>query len=125
MTSPNIQLVSAIFANDSSKIRLLLDQGIDLNDCGFFNIPPLIRAVLYGKSKAIQAMIEGGADKNIKDKKIKKKPAMALQAPQNYAGNKNEFILVFLMDSTVIFWKLVEQVVIPAEAGMKYCSALP
>ena len=67
MTSPNIQLVSAIFANDSSKIRLLLGQGIDLNDCGCFNIPPLIRAVLYGKSKALQAMIEGGADKNIKD----------------------------------------------------------
>ena len=68
MTSPNIQLVSAILANDPSKIRLLLDQGIDLNDCGFFNIPPLIRAVLYGKSKALQALIEGGANKNIKDK---------------------------------------------------------
>ena len=67
MTSPNIQLVSAIFADDSSKIRLLLDLGIDLNDCGFFNIPPLIRAALYGKSKALQALIEGGADKNIKD----------------------------------------------------------
>ena len=67
MTSPNIQLVSAIFANDPSKIRLLLEQGIDLNDCGFFNIPPLIRAVLYGKSKALQALIDCGADKNIKD----------------------------------------------------------
>ena len=67
MTSLNIQLVSAIFANDPSKIRLLLDQGIDLNDCGFFNIPHIIRAVLYGKSKALQAILEGGADKNIKD----------------------------------------------------------
>lgn len=68
MTSPNIQLVNAIFADDSSKIRLLLEMGIDLNDGGFFNIPPLIRAALYGKSKALQALIEGGADKNIKDK---------------------------------------------------------
>ena len=67
MTSLNIQLVSAIFANDPSKIRSLLDQGIDLNDCGFLNIPPLLRAVLYGKSKALQALIEAGADKNIKD----------------------------------------------------------
>ena len=67
MTSPNIQLVNAIFADDSSKIRLLLELGIDVNDGGFFNIPPLLRAALYGKSKALQTLIEWGADKNIKD----------------------------------------------------------
>ena len=68
MTSPNIQLVSAIFANDSSKIKFLLDRGIDVNDGGFFNIPPLLRAALYGKLDAIQTLIEYGADKNIRDK---------------------------------------------------------
>jgi uncharacterized protein len=92
MTSPNIQLVSAIFANDSSKIRLLLDQGIDLNDCGFFNIPPLIRAVLYGKSKALQALIEGGEDKNIKDKK----GSTALELAQKY--NHPEIVKILLQN---------------------------
>ena len=92
MTSPNIQLVSAIFANDPSKIRLLLEQGIDLNDCGFFNIPPLIRAVLYGKSKALQAMIEGGADKNVKDKQGR----TALELAQKY--NHPEIIQILLQN---------------------------
>ena len=67
MTTLRIQLVSAIFANDPSKIRSLLEQGIDVNDRGFFNIPPLIRAALYGKSEALQTLIDCGADKNIKD----------------------------------------------------------
>ena len=80
MISPNIQLVNAIFTDDSSKIRLLLEMGIDLNDCEFFNIPPLIRAALYGKSKALQALIEGGADKNIKDKQGR----TALELAQKY-----------------------------------------
>jgi ankyrin repeat protein len=92
MTSPNIQLVSAIFANDSSKIRLLLNQGIDLNDCGFFNIPPLIRAVLYGKSKVLQAMIEGGADKNIKDKQGR----TALELAQKY--DHHEIVKILLQN---------------------------
>ncbi|RWZ84315.1 MAG: ankyrin repeat domain-containing protein [Hydrotalea sp. AMD] len=90
MTSPNIQLVSAIFANDPSKIKLLLDQGIDLNDYGFFNIPPLIRTVLYGKSKALQALIEGGADKNIKDKQGR----TALEVAQKY--NHPEIVKILL-----------------------------
>lgn len=92
MTNPNIQLVSAIFANDSSKIRLLLNQGIDLNDCGFFSIPPLIRAVLYGKSKALQALIEGGADKNIKDEQGR----TALELAKKY--NHPEIIKILLQD---------------------------
>ena len=68
MTSSSIQLVNAIFANDSFKIKFLLDRGIDVNEGGFFNIPPLLRAALYGKSEALQTLIECGADKNIKDK---------------------------------------------------------
>jgi len=68
MTSLNVQLVSAIFANDSCKIKSLLDQGIDVNDNGVFNIPPLLRAALYGKSESLKTLIECGADKNIKDK---------------------------------------------------------
>ena len=90
MTSPNIQLVSAIFANDPSKIRLLLEQGIDLNDCGFFNIPPLIRAVLYGKSKALQALIDCGADKNIKDDQGR----TALELAKKY--NQHEIVEILL-----------------------------
>ena len=92
MTSPNIQLVSAIFANDPSKIRLLLDQGIDLNDCGFFNIPPLIRAVLYGKSKALQALIEGGANKNNKDEQGR----TALELAKKY--NHQEIVEILIQN---------------------------
>jgi len=68
MTSLNVQLVSAIFANDSDLIKSLLDQGMDVNDNGIFTIPPLLRAALYGKSKALKTLIECGADKAIKDK---------------------------------------------------------
>lgn len=92
MTSPNIQLVSAIFSNDSSKIRLLLDQGIDVNDCGFFNISPLIRAALYGKSEALQTLIECGADKNIKDKQGR----TALELAKKY--NHPRIVEILLQD---------------------------
>jgi len=69
MTASNIQLVSAIFANDASKIKVLREEGVDVNECGFFNIPPLLRAALYGKSEALIALLECGADKAAKDKK--------------------------------------------------------
>ena len=92
MTSPNIQLVNAIFTDDPSKIRMLLDQGFNLNDCGFFNIPPLLRAVLYGKSKALQALIEGGADKNIKDKQGR----TALELAKKY--NHPEIVKILLQN---------------------------
>jgi hypothetical protein len=39
--------VNAIFADDSSKIRSLLELGIDVNDRGFFNIPPLISGSVW------------------------------------------------------------------------------
>jgi ankyrin repeat protein len=70
----------------------LLDHGINLNDCGFFNIPPLIRAVLYGKSKALQALIEGGADKNIKDEQGR----TALELAKKY--NHPEIIKILLQN---------------------------
>ena len=82
MTTLRIQLVSAIFANDPSKIRLLLEQGIDVNDRGFFNIPPLIRAALYGKPEALQTLINCGADKNIKDQQGR--TALELAKKYNY-----------------------------------------
>ena len=68
MTAFNIQLVSAIFANDASKIKFLREQGADMNECGFFNIPPLLRAAVYGKSEALIALLECGADKAVRDK---------------------------------------------------------
>lgn len=68
MTSLNLQLVSAIFDNDSSKIRELVEQGdIDVNDRGFFSFPPLLRAVVYGKSEALKVLIEVGAARNALD----------------------------------------------------------
>ena len=90
MTSPTIQLVHAIFANDSSKIRSLLDYGINVNDSGCFNIPPLIRAALYGKLEALQALIDCGADKNIKDNQGR----TALEVAQKYNHPKIVEILL-------------------------------
>jgi ankyrin repeat protein len=68
MTSPNLQLASAIFSDNSSRIRELVDQGeVNVNDRGFFSYPPLLRAVVYGKSEALKALIEVGADRNARD----------------------------------------------------------
>lgn len=92
MITLSIQLVSAIFANDSFKIRSLLDRGIDVNDGGFFNIPPLIRAALYGKSEALQTLIECGADKNIKDKQGR----TALELAKKY--NHPEIVEILLQN---------------------------
>jgi ankyrin repeat protein len=67
MTNPSLQLVNAIFSDDSHRIQSLSEQGVDLNKSVFFNIPPLLRAVICGKQKALQTLIDCGADKNIKD----------------------------------------------------------
>lgn len=68
MTSPNLQLVSAIFSDNSSRIRELVEQGeVNVNDKGFFSYPPLLRAVVYGKSEALKALLEVGADRNARD----------------------------------------------------------
>lgn len=68
MTSPNLQLVHAIFSNDSSRIRDLVEQGeVDVNDKGFFIFPPLLRAALYGKTEALKILLEVGADRNVRD----------------------------------------------------------
>lgn len=80
MTASNIQLVSAIFANDASKIKFLREQGVDVNECGFFNIPPLLRAAVYGKSEALIALLECGADKAARDKQGR----TALELAQKY-----------------------------------------
>lgn len=80
MITTSIQLVSAIFANDSSKIKSLGEQGVDVNESGFFNIPPLLRAAVYGKSEALIALLECGADKAAKDKQGR----TALELAQKY-----------------------------------------
>ncbi len=80
MTASSIQLVNAIFANDSLKIKSLLEQGMDVNEGGFFTIPPLLRAALYGKLESLQTLIDCGADKNIRDKQGR----TALELAQKY-----------------------------------------
>ena len=80
MIASNIQLVSAIFANDASKILILREEGVDVNECGFFNIPPLLRAALYGKSEALIALLECGADRAARDKQGR----TALELAQKY-----------------------------------------
>ena len=64
-----IQLVSAIFSEDSSKIKILAGQGVNLNDSGVFDYPPLLRAVICGKSNSFQTLLACGADRGIKDKR--------------------------------------------------------
>jgi len=80
MTAPSIQLVSAILNNDASKIKSLGAQGVDVNECGFFTMPPLIRAAAYGKSEALIALLECGGDKAARDKKGR----TALELAQKY-----------------------------------------
>lgn len=77
MIASNIQLVSAIFANDASKIKILREEGVDVNECGFFNIPPLLRAAVYGKSEALMALLECGAARD-------KQGRTALELAQKY-----------------------------------------
>lgn len=38
-----------------------------MNDRGFFSYPPLLRAVVYGKSEALKVLLEVGADRNARD----------------------------------------------------------
>ena len=90
MTTKTVQLISAIFADDPSKIKFLVEQGMDVTDRGFFNIPPLLRAVLYGKPKALQALLDGGANKNIKDGQGR----TALEIAQKY--NHSEIVEILL-----------------------------
>ncbi len=94
MTTPIIQLVSAILADDPSKIKFLVEQGMDVNDRGFFNIPPLLRAVICGKTKALQALIDGGANKNIKDCQGR----TALEIAQKY--NYPKIVEILLQNET-------------------------
>lgn len=68
MIASNIQFVSAIFANDASKILILREEGVDVNECGFFNIPPLLRAVVCGKSEALIPLLKCSADRAVRDK---------------------------------------------------------
>ena len=82
MTSPFIQLVNAIFSDDPYQIKSLSDQGINLNDSGFLNIPPLLRAVIFGKQKALKTLIDCGADKNITDKQGRTAMDLAIKSNQ-------------------------------------------
>ena len=67
---------------DPYQIKSLSDQGVNLNDSGFLNIPPLLRAVIFGKQKALQTLIDCGADKNIKDKQGRSAMDLAIKSNQ-------------------------------------------
>ena len=64
----NVQMISAVFEDSPVKIKELVDGGFDLNHCSSIVMPPLHRAALYGKIKALQTLLELGADENLKDK---------------------------------------------------------
>lgn len=80
MITTSIQLVSSVLTNDATKIKSLGEQGVDVNACGFFTMPPIIRAAVYGKSEALIALLECGADKAATDKQGR----TALELAQKY-----------------------------------------
>ena len=93
MTAPSVQLISAILADDSSKIKSLLERGVvNVNDRLFSELPPLLRAALYGKPRALKALLDCGADRNITDKR----GLTALQLAQKY--NHPEIVEILLQN---------------------------
>lgn len=90
MTTLNIQLVQAIFSDNEDLIKSLSAQGVDLNDAEVFTIPPLIRAVIYNKPKALKTLLDCGANQNITNRQGK----TLLQLAQEYNHPKIVEILL-------------------------------
>jgi len=63
----NIEMISAIFEDQPSKIKSLVDQGFDVNMRSHIVMPPLHRAAMYGKVNALKMLLELGADRNLQD----------------------------------------------------------
>lgn len=60
------QLCAAIEANDAHAVNDMISAGVDVNAVGIGNATPLLWALPPDRSRAFQALLEAGADPNVK-----------------------------------------------------------
>ena len=67
-TKPAVDLQTAVITGDLEAVSQHIDAGTDLNEREPFNkSTPLITAATFGKSKIAKALIDAGADLNLKN----------------------------------------------------------
>ena len=93
-TGPNEALERAIKADDAAAVRKALVSGADANARGTHDVTPLLYAVGIGSRNAAKALIEEGANPNLKDSDGDCAVSLAVQA---YARDPQ--LLLMVMDA--------------------------
>lgn len=87
-----VSLIQAAERGDEVKLKQLLEQGVDINARGFQGVTPAFWAMLVEDDKALQLLLENGADPNlVMDNKI-------LTLVHVAAGARSTEILALVLD---------------------------